>query len=469
MLKNVVTILLVLCLLLFPLTGCQQQGREENKGTETPADDSGKAADSTKEVVELEILTWWAAGERNAGEAIIEEFDKSRDDIIVHATFTPYEEYASKLNTLMAASSPPDVFYLNEYLCNEWGEKGVAADLKPFMDKNNIDPYKIFVESAIFSTGDSIWAISSSLATIFMYYNKGLFEANGIEPPPRDAEKPYTWDEFVEVAKKLTVDINGKRPGEPGFDVNSIKTYGAITQPNQWLYLSPLLYTNGIGFASDDGYELAITSQKGIEVLKALDDLVNVHMVSPSIAMIEGLPELSTMLMNDQVAMYISGSWEYTIFADAGYDVGVAAVPMFEKPSNMVWASAFMMAKETKHPDEAFDLLMTMADYNYAVEVTKARGLSAPNLPNLLSSYNDIDKLTAWAGNYNEDFQALVPGQMTKVARTGECITLKNFGMIVEQTIMPHLDKLWLGEMTPEEVVKGLDEKCAEYLKGSWK
>ncbi|NLM28245.1 MAG: extracellular solute-binding protein, partial [Clostridiaceae bacterium] len=217
MLKNVVTILLVLCLLLFPLTGCQQQGREENKGTETPADDSGKAADSTKEVVELEILTWWAAGERNAGEAIIEEFDKSRDDIIVHATFTPYEEYASKLNTLMAASSPPDVFYLNEYLCNEWGEKGVAADLKPFMDKNNIDPYKIFVESAIFSTGDSIWAISSSLATIFMYYNKGLFEANGIEPPPRDAEKPYTWDEFVEVAKKLTVDINGKRPGEPGF------------------------------------------------------------------------------------------------------------------------------------------------------------------------------------------------------------------------------------------------------------
>lgn len=465
--RKIGSIFLVFLCIILVLTGCQTGGG--TKGTNASQGESGKTNDGAKKPAELEILTWWASGERSAGEAVIEEFDKSRDDIVVKATFTPYEEYASKLNTLMAAGTPPDVFYLNEYLCNEWGEKGVAADLKPFFEKKNIDLYNVYVESAIFSTGDSIWAIASSLATIFMYYNKGMFEANGIEPPPRDATKPYTWDEFVEVAKELTVDFNGKKPGEPGFDKNSIKTYGVIAQQNNWLYLSPLLYTNGIGFATDDGKQLAITSEKGIEVLKALDELVNVHMVSPSVAMLEGLPELSTMLMNDQVAMYISGSWEYTIFADAGYDVGVAALPMFEKPSNMVWASAFMMAKDTKHPDEAFDLLQTMVDYNYCVEVTKTRGLSAPNLPNLLSSYNDPEKLAAWAGNYNEDFQKLVPDQMTKTARTGECITLKNFGMIAEQTIMPHLDKLWLGEMTPEEVVKGLDQMCAEYLTGSWK
>ena len=37
---------------------------------------------------------------------------------------------------------------------------------------------------------------------------------------------PWTWAEFIDVCKKLTVDANGKHPGEEGFDKDNIKTYG---------------------------------------------------------------------------------------------------------------------------------------------------------------------------------------------------------------------------------------------------
>ena len=166
--------------------------------------------------------------------------------------------------------------------------------------------------------------------------------------------------------------------------------------------------------------------------------------------------------------MYLSGSWDYSTFSAENYDVGVAALPMFEKPAGMVWSAAYMMAKDSKHPDQAFEFFKSFVDYNNTVEIANANGLAVGNLPNLKSSYLDAEKMNIWAKSYNEDFRKVIPGLITKTARTGECITLKNFGTIVDQTIMPYLDKVWLGEISPKEAADRLNELVKDQLVGSW-
>ncbi|MES4785598.1 MAG: ABC transporter substrate-binding protein, partial [Nitrospiraceae bacterium] len=65
-----------------------------------------------------------------------------------------------------------------------------------------------------------------------LFYNKDLFKAAGLKD--LDPETPATWDEILNLARQLTLDMNGKRPGESGFDPRRIKQYGL--NPAQWAF-----------------------------------------------------------------------------------------------------------------------------------------------------------------------------------------------------------------------------------------
>lgn len=41
-----------------------------------------------------------------------------------------------------------------------------------------------------------------------MFYNKDMFDAANVEYPPTNADEAWSWDEFVEVAKQLTLDTS---------------------------------------------------------------------------------------------------------------------------------------------------------------------------------------------------------------------------------------------------------------------
>lgn len=438
----------------------EKYGGAESTETDLPPDG---------EQVELELYTWWSTGEQDAGNAVIAEFEQENPNIKVNVNYIPYADYSSKLNTMISADETPDVFFVQEYLVNEWGNKGVGMDLAPLYAEENIVPEDLYIPTAMFKTEDHLWGISPNMTTVVMYYNKELFDEAGIAYPPSDPQNPWSWDQYVDAAEKLTKDAKGKHPGEEGFDYNNIQTFGTMmTSVTSWITLSGLLYSNGTGFFNEDGTGLGITSKEGIEVLQSVADLSLKNQVAPTMGMSKGLQSPSAMLMNGQLAMFMEGAYIYPEFEKEKYDVGVTTQPSFSTPSGMAWASAFMMSKNTKHPKEAFKLYKALADYDYAVDATQKHGASVSNLPNTKSSYESQEAIDKWSKNYGEDFAEVTSGLLTKVAKNGENTIMKNFSTVVEQTIMPQLDKLWLGEMSAEEAVQGLDEKLADKLEGKW-
>lgn len=295
---------------------------------------------------------------------------------------------------------------------------------------------------------------------------------NGLELPSADPNNPWTWEEYVDVAKKLTKDYDGKTPFDEGFNDQDVMTYGTV-MPTDFVKWMPLLYSNNSAIANDEGTELLINTPEGIEVIQAIADLSLVEKCAPDVGTAKGaFADVSAMVMNGQLGMVIDGAWTLGNYANEGFeDLGVAPLPMFDHPANMSWGAAVCMAPENADNKTAFDFLCYYTDFNNTVHSALEQGVSVGCLPHSLDTFDDGENEKAWVStyfgaDYTENCAVFKDIVQQKDNRLGENVTLKNFSVIVDNTIVPLLDNVWLGEMTAEEALSTLD--VAEDLQGTW-
>jgi multiple sugar transport system substrate-binding protein len=100
---------------------------------------------------------------------------------------------------------------------------------------------------------------------IMINYNRALFRDAGVEYP-----KTWTWDQFREVAKKLT-----KRDA-----AGNVTQYG-YEAPNQNFFVQPWFLTNGTSPLNADWTASNMLDLKVAETLQFLHDLIHVDKVSP--------------------------------------------------------------------------------------------------------------------------------------------------------------------------------------------
>ena len=432
----------------------------------------GGALTAQAEEETITFYSWSSGSEAEADTAVCAQYEAEHPGVTVEPTFIPYAEYLSKLNTMAAAGSMPDVFKVPEMNALEWGSKGALLDLKPLYDEAGINPLDEMVPSTVFQSGDSVWGVGCNVATMAVFYNKALFEENGLELPSADPNNPWTWEEYVDVAKKLTKDYDGKTPLDEGFNDQDVMTYGTV-MPTDFVKWLPLLYSNNSAIANDEGTELLINTPEGIEVIQAIADLSLVEKCAPDVGTAKGaFADVSAMVMNGQLGMVIDGAWTLGNYANEGFeDLGVAPLPMFDHPANMSWGAAVCMAPENADNKTAFDLLCYYTDFNNTVHSALEQGVSVGCLPHSLDTFDDGENEKAWVStyfgaDYTENCAVFKDIVQQKDNRLGENVTLKNFSVIVDNTIVPLLDNVWLGEMTAEEALSTLD--VAEDLQGTW-
>lgn len=242
--------------------------------------------------------------------------------------------------------------------------------------------------------------------------------------------------------------------------------------PTDWVIFTPLLYTNGVGIASEDGTKLEINSEKGLQVIQGIADLSLKENCAPSVGMAKGaFADKSTMLMNGQVAMLIDGSWALSNYSNEGFDVGVAQIPAFSQAANMSWTAGICMSPKNAENEEAFDFYRYYTDFNEAVNAANENQVALGGLPHTLDVFDGGENEKAWMSTYTnidessncEAFKNILNQENTRV---GENITLKNFPVIVDNTIIPILDNVWLGEQTAADALGSLD--VSSELQGTW-
>lgn len=439
---------------------------------ETPAEAEPSSESASEGKKKVTFYMWAADAEQEFDKAIVAQYEKEHPDVDIEVNYIPYAEYLSKINTMAAAGSMPDIFNLPEGNVFEWGEKGALLDLKPLYEEAGVKPSDVSVDAAIFATDENVWSVGYNVTTICLYYNKDLLEQNGIAAPSKDAASPWSWDEFVENARKITKDGNGNGPDDAGFDPDNITVYGTM-MPTDWTKFIALLHTNGAGILNEDGTDLAISSDAGIEVLQAISDLGNVIHCAPSSAMAKGaFSDASAMLMNGQVAMVIDGGWALANYTNEGFDVGVAPIPAFKQPGDVSWTAGLCMSPNAADNKEAFEFYQYFTNFTNSVQAALDQNVSLGGLPHTLEVFDGGENEQKWISTYtkvdaSEMCEAIKNILQADTTVLGDNVRVKNFPVIMDNTIVPALDNVWLGEVSAKEALEALD--LSDSVDGYWK
>ncbi|WP_345806276.1 ABC transporter substrate-binding protein [Bacillus subtilis] len=309
---------LVLALSSF-LSGCS--------GSDTSSGDS-------KNGVTLRILVWNNNPEGTKLEnEIFKAFEKENPGVNVEMVYAPYDKFNDKFLTMSAGGDQPDLVWIQPSAFGQLVSKNVLMDLS---DKEiNKDEYLPNILEMGKVDGKQ-YALIRDAATFQMGYNKDMFDEAGVPYPSDD----WTWDDFLNAAKKLTK-VEGGKTVQFG-----IENY----------YTGEILVQNGGSYISQDGKTVTVDSPETIEAIQFGSDLINKYKVQPTSAQAQGM---SNLFLTGKAGMKLMGPWDW---ADTEKNVSFEwdVAPMPAGKAGNVSAASYLpigIGKGTKHPEEAFELL----------------------------------------------------------------------------------------------------------------
>lgn len=197
-------------------------------------------------------------------EAKIKEYEKTNEGIEIELVQVPWAEMGDKLGVAIAGKSWPDIAPVDisgSAVSIDHIEQGVLESLDPFFDdKAKAD----FHENALdaYTYDGKLYGIPNSITLHTMLLNLDLFEEAGVTPPEGGK---WTYDEFLESAKKLTFD----RDGDGKMDVYGFSTYVMPGYYESW----PFFYKNGGSPLNEDMSEFTFDDPETVQAIQDLADL----------------------------------------------------------------------------------------------------------------------------------------------------------------------------------------------------
>ena len=306
--------------------------------------------------VQLTFSFWGVAAEEAITQQALDVFNNSQDRIRVTARAIPWEVYIETLNTMAAAGQLPDVGMMMESAVIPFADRGLLGDLGAMYAPGQPAPL-----STLAFRNARGQTVGYSVANVMLvkYYNADMFQRAGINAPKRMADS-WNWDQFLAYARRLTLDNQGRNPGQPGFDRNNIVQYGAMIENLTW-QLEVWTVSNGGGFVSPDGREVWIDRPQSIEAIQRIADLHLVHNVAP---FSPGLTDdgVQRSLLAGNVAMTTNGTWNIGTALreprDAGrLNYGVSVLPNMGRRLTMHTGGPVVMFSQTRHPAEVMEFI----------------------------------------------------------------------------------------------------------------
>ncbi len=401
--------------------------------------------------VTLQYGYWGDQNEEISTTNLLKVFmDKNPNIKVVGLRFGSNTEFNDKITTLAAAGTLPDVSTFYEPNVLTWGMSGKFVDLTDFYKKG---PPKLDVLKFVTPDG-KIVGISVANEIQVIFYNKRIFDAANLPYPPAEASKAWNWNQFVNVAKKLTRDSKGKTPNDKGFDPKSIRTFGAWVQ-QWWMPWLTFAVSNGGGMVSQDGKKLLMDDPATIDAIQKMADLMNVHYVSPApqSQQMPGAP--ATALLSGQVAMCMDGTWDLltigTTKEQQGLDFGMGVLPYMKKLATTSVGTPEVVYKSTKNLDEALLLLGFLMDPNSSLPLLQ-NGIW---LPNEKQWYTNPDLIQKWIGNprHPPEYKTAVVDFALNYSNRLPLYYVPTFARM-DDVIEAALGQVWLGQKTAADVIK---------------
>lgn len=410
------------------------------------------AAPAAAEKVQITYSFWGTPDEAASVQTVADQFNGSQDRIEVTVMAIPNEEYTTKLNTMAAAGELPDCGIMNENGVLDFASKGLLADVSGMYAGSDSKP----MDSITFKSEGTPVAYSAANEILFMYYNKDMFDKAGLPYP--SATEAMTWEEFVETAKKLTLDKNGKTPNDAGFDPESIVQYGCVVDNWTW-QLEVWALSNGGRWFAADGSACTINDAAVAESIQKVADLTLVEHVMPYYA---GLADegIQRSIVAGNVAMATGGAWNVgTCLATArdqeGLNYGVARLPKMKEEVTICTGGPQVVFSQSEHQAEAMEFIKWYMQEENSWDSLIATGIWMP----ILEKYYTDESLThKWVDNPNfpayDEYKAAVVDYSHDKAQSTCWYYIPHTDAFITY-LRSVLGPVWTGEQTAADALNG--------------
>jgi|GEM_PF-3314849 len=205
-----------------------------------------------------ELIYWRLYEDSSVMEGIIKKFEEKNPGIRIKVIKKDYSNYYDDLKkSLGSLKERPDIVQIRNDWFVDFQENLVSADPKDWSESSKKDLFSFYEKiwkcnnpDSSYSFGDlekslkvvitpteisqnfapivykdtimdgKVFGVALYIQNLGLFYNKTLFRRFGIE------KVPETWEEVAEVSRKITTDINGKHPGDEGFNPTQLEYAG---------------------------------------------------------------------------------------------------------------------------------------------------------------------------------------------------------------------------------------------------
>ncbi|MBW7455992.1 sugar ABC transporter substrate-binding protein, partial [Paenibacillus sepulcri] len=318
--------------------------------SESAASTNGENADAPanagkQEEVTLTYATWGSPNEKKVQEEMAKKFTELHPHIKIKYMHIP-GDYVTKLTTMFAGNNAPDVFPLYKTQTLQWAEQGKLYNLNDFLASDpDLNKDSLIPNAIMYWDQDKVAGIKVAEEAFALFYNADMFTEAGVELPPTSAEQAWTWDEFLDTAKKLTIDNKGNNALSAEFDPANIQQYGVRFNTWMWHLMVP---SNNTSVIAPGGDKLNLEDPAVIEAVQKLADLVHVHHVAPSTTQEKNMPSPAIALQSKKVAMDLDGQWVQLDLGAAKVNYGVGVLPKLKESKTILFGEPEVMSATTK-------------------------------------------------------------------------------------------------------------------------
>jgi multiple sugar transport system substrate-binding protein len=288
-------------------------------------------------------LSGWGASpvEQRLLNHVLQDFEASHPTIKVQFEVIA-DQYMDVIKTRLIGDAAPDVFYLDALEAPFLMQQNVLEPLDSYItpsfdlidfEKNLLQP---------FTAQNRIYGLPKDYSTLGLFYNKQAFVTAGLIEPPK------TWQALRISSKKLTIDRDKDgKPDQYGFGVmpelarqaHTIRAMGGqVVDEHDYATFATDAALQGLSLAVQQ-YQIDRTSARPLDV---------------------GTNTGSEMFGQGKAAMVAEGAWAIPYLQETfpNLDFAIAECPQINgKPGTMVFTVAYVMNRQSKHKQEAWELI----------------------------------------------------------------------------------------------------------------
>jgi len=311
-------------------------------------------APAPKERVKVTMSVWLSEAELEAMSKLAQTFiDKNPWFELEYVNITGGGPYGrEKLQTMIAAGTAPDLMMLNTGQFEGLAARGVLLELDPLIERDNYD-MGVYLPQILpgCKYKGKMYAMPKDASNVIVYCSKDMFDAAGIPyPNPEPSPDEWTWNDFLEACKKMTIDKD-----EDG----QVDQWGFELVNNDWNW-GCFAWANGGVMLSEDRKECHFTDPETVEGLEFYFDLRTKWAVTPAPGTLPEQAWALPMFTAGSIAMTILGPWARPGIVDAkgpfGWDVAhMPASGNSGQRGTCLYVDHYGIYSDTNHPEASWE------------------------------------------------------------------------------------------------------------------